>query len=170
DAVLDDRRGLAERPAQTRHPRAAQLGDVRAVDLIERGVARVPGLPADDVPLPGWWALWLPWALQGKKAGAEQEDGDDPEPAHLPASGHADFLRTPAARLGDLHLARGLRVVLEERLLCGQLLLGRLHTPRDVRRARDDGVVAGCGARPHVGEELPAVLVLRRGVELGRLP
>src|SRR5262249_6899066 len=68
---------------------------------------------------------------------------------------------TPATTQSRNHyFPRELRVVLEERLLLRQRLGLDVAVP--VRRARNDGVLAGRRARPGVREVLPRVLAGRR--------
>src|SRR5678816_1884684 len=59
--------------------------------------------------------------------------------------------------LGDHHLARALRVVLEERLLVLEILFGRLHLPVGLGHARHERVGARRGAAPRVGEQLSLI-------------
>src|SRR6185436_4846544 len=60
--------------------------------------------------------------------------------------------------LGDHHLARALRVVLEERLLVLEILFGRLHLAVGLGDPRDQRVRARRGAAPGIGEQLPPEL------------
>src|SRR6185436_10372592 len=68
------------------------------------------------------------------------------------------------------HFSRALRIVLEERLLVLELLLGRLHLAAHLGHARDQRVLARRRAGPRIGEQLPAELVLRRRIHRRRLP
>ena len=64
--------------------------------------------------------------------------------------------------LPNHHLARELRVVLEERLLARSSADRRLHDAVHVGRARHERVLARRGAVPLVGEQLPRVLRVGR--------
>ena len=73
---------------------------------------------------------------------------------------HARLRRLVAFVTTDRHLAWKLRVVLEERLLVLQSCSVGCTLPVDVGHARDQRVLAGRGAVPGVGEQLPGVLLL----------